>query len=99
MSNDLVRPLIDALPLLASKLAQTKGAGRIANYPPIAWALRGIGGALLRFAGPLNSRATAANDHVSGATLQDALDGIVHDVVGSLGYLGAMVATYEKATS
>ena len=98
MSKDrsLVRPLIDALLPLAGKLARTERAGRLANFPPIAWALRGVGGALLRFAGPLNGQVAAVEERVSGATLQDALDGIVHDVVESLGYLGAMVATYEK---
>ena len=95
MSKDrsLVRPLIDALLPLAGKLARTERAGRLANFPPIAWALRGVGRALLRFAGPLNGQVAAVEERVSGATLQDALDGIVHDVVESLGYLGAMVAT------
>jgi hypothetical protein len=98
MLNDrlLLLPLLDALPQLAGRLAQTKGAGRVANFPPIAWALRRIGGALLRFAGPPSSSAAMAEDYASAAMVQDALDGIVHDVVGSLGYLGAMVATYEK---
>jgi signal transduction histidine kinase len=97
MSNDrsLVRPLIDALLPLAGRLARTEGAGRLANFPPIAWALRGVSSAFLRLAGPLNGQ-VVAEDRVSGATLQDALDGIVRDVVESLGYLGAMVATYEK---
>lgn len=91
MSNSLVRPLIDALPRLINHLLTSQMAERIANLPPFAWVGR-------RHAHTPHHDQFIALDqpHHSGATLQDALDGIVRDVVGSLGYLGAMVATYEK---
>ncbi len=74
-----------------------------AHIPPISWIIYGI----FFILGKRQVKKTAASrraEHPSytftgngtGADLQATLDRIVYDLVNALGYVGAMVATYEQ---
>ncbi len=89
-------PDTESPPTLPGRLLQTRLATWLLNLPPIAWLLRISMQQFFRrhlgrgpiIAAPVEKAATASLE----ATLRD----VTEDVVNVLGYVGAMVATYEQ---
>jgi signal transduction histidine kinase len=81
------------------QIASSGLAGRIANFPPVAWAARVIARTWARRNISSAEEAeppVARPQEATGVGLEATLWQIVHDVVDALGYAGAMVATYEQ---
>lgn len=86
-------------PRWAVKIVKSPIFGRLMNLPAVAWGVRKF----IHWMSPLTpgnvpgADIPLANKH--RGNLQATLANIVQDVVHSLGYAGAMVATYERGDS
>src|SRR5262245_7701627 len=89
-------PLFEALPTLLGRLIATPLGARIISLPPVSLAVRAVVRSRARSLLEAPVPAMAAPEPAPRTTLQSKLDGIVHDVVETLGYFGAMVATYDR---
>jgi len=95
--------------LFAKKIRQvienfvySERGGKIANFAPVAKILRGVTYIVLRrravsVISPPDQHAPV--EYVTGANMQPILDNVVRDIVLNLGYVSAMIATYEKDDS
>ncbi|MCP4536796.1 MAG: HAMP domain-containing histidine kinase [Chloroflexi bacterium] len=81
---------------LVGTIARLRLTGWIVNFPPIAWVARVAGRSIARHKIDHSSVEETPVDQAVTVGLEAALQQIVHDVVTSLGYAGAMVATYEQ---
>jgi signal transduction histidine kinase len=79
----------------------SEGGGKVANFAPVAQILRTLTYIVLR-SGTAPTTFQHDDDtsaYVAGANMQPILDNVVRDVVCNLGYVAAMIATYEKDDS
>ncbi|RLC67981.1 MAG: hypothetical protein DRI48_00820 [Chloroflexi bacterium] len=91
--------LVERLRRCVGFLTESRLVGWIVNLPPIAWGARAIARLLVaRRIGRAPAR-KAVVERVTGTSLEATLQQIVYDVVEALGYVGAMVATYEQGDS
>jgi signal transduction histidine kinase len=91
----LTQPTANLIQRLVGKIMNSNVGSAIANFPPVAWSVRLIARNLVRdrIGKALPKRVVA--QRVAQSDLQATLNGIVIDVVEALGYVGAIVATYE----
>jgi signal transduction histidine kinase len=90
---------IAKLQKLVGRLITSRPAGWVANLPPIAWATRVVARTWAkREIGKVPAQ-EAQIERVAGIGLEATLYQIVYDVVNTLGYFGAGVATYEPDDS
>jgi len=83
-----------SLKKLVGKFIDSKIAGVLANTPPFSFILRRMTQYLLKER--LNNKVITSPERTRNIGLEAALDGIVQDVVDVFGYVGAMVAAYDK---
>jgi signal transduction histidine kinase len=89
------QPAASRLQRLVGKIVSSDVGSIIANFPPIAWGVRLVARNLVRarIGGAAPKRGAA--ERIAQPDLEATLNGIVIDVVETLGYVGAIVATYE----
>jgi signal transduction histidine kinase len=86
---------------LIENFVYSERGGKIANFAPVAKMLRGVTSIVLRrrAVSVISPPAQAPVEYVTGANMQPILDNVVRDIVLTLGYVSAMIATYEKDDS
>ena len=96
MSNN--NPMEENSQKLRTRIINSRLASWIANSPPVAWTTRRV--IRLLFKPKIDHAAQPITQEIvgkaTGLGLQATLDGVVSDVVDTLGYIAAMVATYEQ---
>src|SRR5439155_6347759 len=80
---------------ISEKVIYSRFAGILANIPPVAYLLRTTSRKSFKIDGTQISEQEITHDRIAQANLQSTLDAIVTDVVETLNYVGAVVATYE----
>jgi len=85
-----------ALKKIIAACSYSSWTQRLVRFPPLAWAIRILASALARRQISLEHPAQAVPAEANATGLEGALHAIAHDVVHALGYVGAMVATYEQ---
>lgn len=78
-----------------SRLINSPPGARVANFGPVAWLTRRLVRNLVRSQLADQVVAIDPTERIASADLDSTLKSIVTDVVDALGYVGAMVATYE----
>jgi len=84
---------------LVGRLISSRLVGWIANLPPVAWATRVVARTWAKREIAKVPAQEAPIERVAGIGLEATLQQIVYDVVNTLGYMGAGVATYEPDDS
>lgn len=84
---------------LIGKFVQSKVGARVSNFPPLAWVLSTTTQYLVQRRLKPAQKVSRPTEHIARPDLISTLHAIVTDVVESLGYVGAMVATYERDDS
>jgi signal transduction histidine kinase len=84
---------------LRERLMHSRFLSALANFPPVAWLVRGIVRRLVGRRGAKRPVQEATIERAAAIGLDATLQGVVQDVVEVLGYTGAMVATYEHGDS
>ncbi|GAB4158326.1 MAG: hypothetical protein Fur005_13040 [Roseiflexaceae bacterium] len=92
---EALQPLIDALPTLFGRLIASPKGARLLGIPPISWIVRSAVRSRARQLIDAPIAPVVAPPAIPRTTLQAKLDGIARDVVETLGYFAAMVATYD----
>lgn len=80
--------------LIGRFLSSPTGA-KVANFGPVAWLTRRVVRVIARRQIVRQTASTEAVERIASADLASTLTSIVTDVVDTLGYIGAMVATYD----
>jgi len=80
---------------ISEKVIYSRFAGRFVNFPPVAYVIRTIFNKSFKVDSIAVSAQDITSERIARANLQSTLDSIVIDVVDTLNYVGAMVATYE----
>jgi signal transduction histidine kinase len=95
MPPQIEQSAANRLQRLVGRLVNSDAGGTVANFPPVAWVVRRFARSLVRSQIGTTTRPYSAAERIAHADLQSTLNGIVVDVVETLGYVGAIVATYE----
>ena len=81
---------------LVGRLLESRWLGQVARLPPLTWAIRTLTGTLVRRRIGTRPPSAPGAGRAVAAGLEATLQAIAYDVVNALGYVGAMVATYEQ---
>jgi signal transduction histidine kinase len=84
---------------LIGKFVHSKFGAKVTNFPPIAWVLSTTTQYLVKQRLRPGIQLQRPTERIAYADLTSTLHGIVTDVVETLGYVGALVATYEPDDS
>jgi signal transduction histidine kinase len=78
-----------------ARFLKSRVGNTIARFPPVAWVIRTTTRSIIRRGIGQTIQSRIAIERIVHADLESTLKGVVIDVVETLGYIAAMVATYE----
>jgi signal transduction histidine kinase len=93
--SPLIATVVNRAQSLIGKFIHSKFGANVTNFPPIAWILSTTTRYLVKNRIGKGVQQRAPIERIAQADLTSTLYGIVTDVVETLGYVGALVATHE----
>ncbi|MFL5802887.1 MAG: sensor histidine kinase [Roseiflexaceae bacterium] len=87
--------VVDRAQSLVGRFVHSKFGAKVTNFPPVAWILSTTTKYLVKNRLGKDVQQYRSTERIAQADLTSTLHGIVTDVVETLGYVGALVATHE----